>query len=30
MEAAFGSQTALQALINSIGYKSGVQVTVAE
>ena len=27
MEAAFGSQTALQALISSIGYKSNVQVT---
>lgn len=27
VEAAFGSQTALQALINSIGYKSDVQIT---
>lgn len=27
LEAVFGSQTALQALINSIGYKSDVQVT---
>ena len=27
LEAAFGSQTALQALINSIGYKSDVQIT---
>jgi uncharacterized protein (TIGR00645 family) len=27
MEAVFGSQTALQALINSIGYKSDVQIT---
>ena len=27
VEAAFGNQTALQALINSIGYKSDVQVT---
>ena len=27
MEAAFGSQTALQALISSIGYKSNIQVT---
>jgi uncharacterized protein (TIGR00645 family) len=27
LEAAFGSQTALQALVNSIGYKSDVQLT---
>lgn len=27
MEAAFGSQTALQALVSSIGYKSNIQVT---